>query len=29
VLVQYRLHAEEQATTLANDSVDAMLHVTW
>jgi hypothetical protein len=29
LLVQYRLHAEEPATTIANDSVDAMLHVTW
>ena len=29
LLVQYRVHAEEQATTVANDSVDAMLHVTW
>ncbi|MBM4381188.1 MAG: hypothetical protein FJ086_18095 [Deltaproteobacteria bacterium] len=29
LLVQYRLHAEEKATTVANDSVDAMLHVTW
>ena len=29
LLAQYRLHAEEKATTVANDSVDAMLHVTW
>jgi len=29
LLVQYRLHAEEKATTVSNDSVDAMVHVTW